>query len=97
MHRKRTAKEVLEMAAREGAKLLDCKLIDWPGVLQHATFPMHEFDESTFEDGLGFDRSSEELGPDALPEVDDDGDEAADEQEDIESWIRENLAASDAQ
>lgn len=58
MHNKRTPKEVLAYAEKEGAKLVDCKFIDWPGQWQHVTFPMHEFDESTFEEGLGFDGSS---------------------------------------
>ena len=58
MHKTRTPKEALELAVREGAQLVDCKFIDWPGQWQHVTFPLHEFDESTFEDGLGFDGSS---------------------------------------
>jgi glutamine synthetase len=58
MHERRSAKEVLELAAREGIKLVDCKFIDWPGQWQHVTFPMHEFTEETFEEGLGFDGSS---------------------------------------
>jgi glutamine synthetase len=58
VHQTRTPKEALELAVREGAQLVDCKFIDWPGQWQHVTFPLHEFDESTFEDGLGFDGSS---------------------------------------
>jgi glutamine synthetase len=58
MHKTRTAKEALELAAREGALLVDCKFIDWPGQWQHVTFPLHEFNEATFEEGLGFDGSS---------------------------------------
>ncbi len=58
MHKKRSPKDVLEMASREGIRLVDCKFIDWPGVWQHVTFPLHEFDESTFSEGLGFDGSS---------------------------------------
>jgi glutamine synthetase len=58
VHKTRTPKEALELAVREGAQLVDCKFIDWPGQWQHVTFPLHEFDESTFEDGLGFDGSS---------------------------------------
>jgi glutamine synthetase len=49
---------VLQIAAREGVKLVDMKFIDWPGQWQHATFPIGQIDESTFEDGLGFDGSS---------------------------------------
>jgi glutamine synthetase len=58
MHKTRTPKDALELGTREGAQLVDCKFIDWPGQWQHVTFPMHEFDESTFEEGLGFDGSS---------------------------------------
>ncbi len=58
MHERRDAKGVLQLAEREGVQLVDCKFTDWPGVWQHITFPLHEFDASTFEDGLGFDGSS---------------------------------------
>jgi glutamine synthetase len=58
MHEQRNAKQVLELAAREGVQLVDLKFIDWPGMWQHVTFPLHEIDESTFEEGLGFDGSS---------------------------------------
>ncbi|MFQ5697526.1 MAG: type I glutamate--ammonia ligase [Myxococcota bacterium] len=58
MHEKRTPKQVLEMAASNGVRLVDLKFTDWPGLWQHVTFPLHEIDESAFEDGLGFDGSS---------------------------------------
>ena len=58
MYTKRTPKEVLEFAAREGVQLVDLKFIDWPGLWQHVTFPLHEVDEGVFQDGLGFDGSS---------------------------------------
>ena len=58
MHQERTPKQVMEMATREGAQLVDMKFIDWPGMWQHVTYPLHEIDESTFEEGLGFDGSS---------------------------------------
>ncbi|NRA01765.1 MAG: glutamine synthetase, partial [Myxococcales bacterium] len=54
MYTKRTPKEVLEFAAREGVQLVDLKFIDWPGLWQHVTFPLHEVDEGVFQDGLGF-------------------------------------------
>ncbi len=53
-----TPKEVLEMAKAEGAKVVDVRFMDFPGVWQHMTIPMGELDESTFEDGIGFDGSS---------------------------------------
>ena len=51
-------KEVLAFAKEHGAKMVDLKFIDLPGVWQHFTVPMSELDEGTFEDGLGFDGSS---------------------------------------
>jgi len=53
-----TAKQVLEMGKKEGAKVLDVRFLDFPGVWQHFTFPISELDESRFEDGFGFDGSS---------------------------------------
>jgi glutamine synthetase len=58
MHSQRTPKEVIEFAEREGVELVDCRFIDWPGQWQHVTYPLHEIDESIFEEGLGFDGSS---------------------------------------
>jgi glutamine synthetase len=58
MHQERTPKQVMERADREGVQLVDMKFIDWPGLWQHVTDPLHEIDESTFEEGLGFDGSS---------------------------------------
>ncbi len=53
-----TPKEVLEMAKENKAKVLDIRFMDFPGVWQHFTVPMSELDESSFEDGYGFDGSS---------------------------------------
>jgi glutamine synthetase len=58
MHKPRTPKEVLELASREGVQILDLKFIDWPGQWQHTSFPIHELEESSFEEGFGFDGSS---------------------------------------
>ncbi len=58
MHIKRSPREVLQLATEHGAKLVDLKFIDWPGMWNHCTYPLHELDESTFEEGLGFDGSS---------------------------------------
>jgi glutamine synthetase len=46
------------MGKKEGAKVLDLRFLDFPGVWQHFTFPISELDESRFEDGFGFDGSS---------------------------------------
>ena len=53
-----TPKEVLEFAKENGAKAVDVRFLDFPGMWQHVTFPLHELEESTFEDGFGFDGSS---------------------------------------
>ena len=58
MHNDRTPKDVLAFAASEGVKLVDLKFVDWPGQWQHVTFPLHEIEEETFTEGLGFDGSS---------------------------------------
>jgi glutamine synthetase len=51
-------KEALEYAKKYEARIVDLRFTDWPGVWQHCSFPIDEIDESTFEDGLGFDGSS---------------------------------------
>ena len=58
MYQNRSPKEVLSFAEKNGVKLVDLKFIDWPGQWQHCSYPLHELEESTFEDGMGFDGSS---------------------------------------
>jgi glutamine synthetase len=53
-----TPKEVLEYAKKHGAKQLDLRFTDLPGVQQHVTYPITELEESSFEEGFGFDGSS---------------------------------------
>ena len=53
-----TPKEVLAFAKEKGAKVVDIRFLDFPGVWQHFTVPMCELNESSFEDGFGFDGSS---------------------------------------
>ncbi|UCE56099.1 MAG: type I glutamate--ammonia ligase [Desulfobacterales bacterium] len=53
-----TPKEVLDMAKENGAKVVDLRFMDFPGVWQHFSVPINELDESSFEDGYGFDGSS---------------------------------------
>ena len=53
-----TPKEVLEMAKAKNAVMLDLKFMDFPGTWQHFSVPISEMDESTFEEGYGFDGSS---------------------------------------
>jgi glutamine synthetase len=52
------AADVLKMAKEKGAKILDIKFMDFPGMWQHFSVPIHELSESSFEDGYGFDGSS---------------------------------------
>src|SRR2546428_4384816 len=53
-----TAKDVLKLAKEKGAKIVDIRFIDLPGLWQHFSIPMSELNEDIFEDGLGFDGSS---------------------------------------
>ena len=53
-----TPKEVLEFAKANGVKMVDLKFLDLPGIWQHFSVPISELDESSFEDGFGFDASS---------------------------------------
>jgi len=53
-----TAKKVLEMAKENGAKVVDLRFMDFPGLWQHFTVPISQLAESSFEDGFGFDGSS---------------------------------------
>jgi glutamine synthetase len=50
--------EALEFTRKTQAKLVDLKFTDLLGAWQHMTLPIAAFDESSFEDGLGFDGSS---------------------------------------
>jgi len=53
-----TPKDVLEMAKENNVEMVDLKFIDFPGIWQHFSVPVGELDESSFEDGFGFDGSS---------------------------------------
>jgi len=53
-----TPKEVLELAKTKGAKMVDLKFMDLVGTWQHFSVPIHQLDESSFEEGYGFDGSS---------------------------------------
>ncbi len=47
-----------EYARKVEAEMVDLKFCDLLGTWQHCTFPVDEWDESTFVDGVGFDGSS---------------------------------------
>jgi glutamine synthetase len=51
-------KDVLNFAKENGAKIVDIRFMDFPGVWQHFSVPIKELDESSFEEGFGFDASS---------------------------------------
>src|SRR6266511_3715085 len=51
-------KSVLEMAKKQGARMVDIKFVDTFGTWQHFSIPINELAEDSFSDGLGFDVSS---------------------------------------
>jgi len=51
-------KEVIELCKAEEVKVVDLRFMDFPGLWQHFSIPVSELEESTFEEGLGFDGSS---------------------------------------
>jgi glutamine synthetase len=53
-----TPKDVLALAAAQGAKMVDIKFVDTFGVWQHFSMPIGELTEDVFTEGLGFDGSS---------------------------------------
>jgi len=52
------AKGVLELAAKHGAKILDLRFVDVPGLWQHVSYPIGELSLESFKEGFGFDASS---------------------------------------
>src|SRR3972149_7023329 len=51
-------KQVLDFANKNKAVMVDLKFMDFPGMWQHFSVPLHELEEDSFEDGFGFDGSS---------------------------------------
>ena len=54
----KTPKDVIHAAKERGAKIVDLRFIDLPGLWQHFSIPAHELDEELFAEGIGFDGSS---------------------------------------
>ena len=52
------ADEVLSYIKKNDIRFVDVRFCDLPGVMQHVTFPVENFSESTFADGIPFDGSS---------------------------------------
>src|SRR6266513_1348330 len=53
-----TPKGALELARKQGARMVDLKFVDTFGTWQHFSCPIAELNEESFSEGLGFDGSS---------------------------------------
>ncbi|HEX9726642.1 MAG TPA: type I glutamate--ammonia ligase, partial [Vicinamibacteria bacterium] len=53
-----TASDVLKLAKEKGAKIVDLRFIDMPGLWQHFSIPASELSAELFSEGIGFDGSS---------------------------------------
>jgi glutamine synthetase len=53
-----TPKDVLDMAKKADAQIVDFRFCDLPGLMQHFSVPISELSEEGFETGYGFDGSS---------------------------------------
>jgi len=53
-----TPKSVIELAKKQGAKMVDIKFVDTFGTWQHFSCPINELTEEVFAEGFGFDGSS---------------------------------------
>lgn len=53
-----TPDAVFELAKKHGAKFVDLKFIDLPGMWQHFSIPLHQLTKDSFENGFMFDGSS---------------------------------------
>src|SRR3981081_3155951 len=55
---KADAQSVIDMAHKQGLKIVDLKFIDLIGTWQHFSIPVGELTTSLFSEGIGFDGSS---------------------------------------
>src|SRR5690349_17495910 len=53
-----TPKSVIEMAKKQGVRMVDAKFVDTFGTWQHFSVPTSELTEEVFAEGFGFDGSS---------------------------------------
>ncbi|MBI4461858.1 MAG: glutamine synthetase beta-grasp domain-containing protein, partial [Acidobacteria bacterium] len=53
-----TPKEVLAFAEHNHVRVVDLRFTDLPGLWHHVSFPAHQLEDSSFEDGFGIDGSS---------------------------------------
>src|SRR5258708_32713003 len=54
----RTPKDVRKLAEEGGAKIVDLRFVDLPGVWQHFSLPAKDLSDDLFGEGIGFDGSS---------------------------------------
>ncbi len=54
----RTPNDVKKLAKEAGAKIVDLRFIDLPGMWQHFSLPVEDLDDDLFSEGIGFDGSS---------------------------------------
>jgi glutamine synthetase len=53
-----TPKDVIKLAEEKGAKIVDLRFIDLPGLWQHFSIPASDLTTDLFAEGIGFDGSS---------------------------------------
>lgn len=53
-----SSKDAIKLAKERGARIVDLRFIDLPGLWQHFSIPATELSEELFEEGIGFDGSS---------------------------------------
>src|SRR5947209_14195695 len=53
-----TPRETMRMAKERGARIVDLRFVDVPGLWQHFSIPAHDLNEELFSEGIGFDGSS---------------------------------------
>ncbi|MBF0618292.1 MAG: glutamine synthetase beta-grasp domain-containing protein, partial [Nitrospirae bacterium] len=53
-----TPKEVLELTKKNNVAMVNLLFVDFPGVWQNLSVPIGQLEESSFEEGFGFDGSS---------------------------------------
>lgn len=58
MNNEKLIADALALIKEKDIKFVDLKFMDFPGQWQHTTVPIDVFDESSFENGFGFDGSS---------------------------------------
>src|SRR5712664_1609871 len=51
-------RDVIHFGKEKGAKIVDLRFVDLPGLWQHFSIPIDELSEDLFAEGIGFDGSS---------------------------------------